>query len=660
MLLKVLILILLVPAASWGQRFFGDDVHDRGSVVVSIGGEMPPPDEVDIYDDSIEEREHEHEDSTRHPFEKFCPYGYFKCTNDECIAERWRCDGHYDCDDFSDEMNCTNFELPTHPILRSPPAEPANKSQAHTPPALKFNSSIEPLMIFSTGSSIRGLWMGSNFYFDIASRNASLLPTQPSISEAFSVFFGNIFQPPSSPGATASSAAAARPTSGPGQSKRRSTIVGLDMDHNNREVFWVELGKEPGVYSAPVDENIFAEATRQRRQLPQYKKRVDFDLLAPEDIALDTVGRNAYITDAGIPAIVACSYINGHCKIIVTVQLHKPRAIIADSSTGWVTFTDWGDRPGIYLTSMDGRRFETLIESDVVWPNGLAADPSTDSLYWADARLNKIERIDLKTRVRTIVIKEKNTNPFSVSLFENRIYWSDWSKNEIKTCNKLTGNDTQVVIHVEDIYGIHIYHPDLYKEDQSNPCWSKRCSHMCLLSPGSAAYALRATTGLRGTCACPETMMLSHLDRATCYRHPVAHARPHTQSPPSVPKPQPQVVIPIHHDVNLTSSTTTTTTTTTTTHPHHEGTTPKPTTKPVTHKAPESSEIVADRPAESNKMVWLIVFLLILSATGLVTVLSLLLLHRQGRLPRQVSVSFVSPARAQDKDRAMLLLDTDS
>jgi hypothetical protein len=59
-------------------------------------------------------------------------------------------------------------------------------------------------------------------------------------------------------------------------------------------------------------------------------------------------------------------------------------------------------------------------------------------------------------------------------------------------------------------------------------------------------------------------------------------------------------------------------------------------------------------------MVWLIVFLLILSATGLVTVLSLLLLHKQGKLPRQVSVSFVSPTRNQDKDRAMLLLDTDS
>jgi hypothetical protein len=633
MFFKLFILLLLVPA-SRGQSSSSD-------LEIDIDGWPVDP---SLFDEPIEEEEHNDGrggPTTRHPFEKVCPYGFFKCNNDECIALRWRCDGHYDCDDFSDELNCTTLDLPHSAVAHVPYVPPAarpNMSQPTLQASLEFNSTVEPLMIFSTGTSIRGLWMKAKIYFDIATRNASILSTQPSITEAFSLFFGGIFQQGGQSGALT------RPTAkASGPPKRRTTIVGLDMDPVNKEVFWVELGKEPGVYSAPVEDSILE--ARHRRQLNQYRKRVDFDLLAPEDIALDTVGRNAYITDAGIPAVVACSYVNGHCKIIVTVNLHKPRAIIADSSTGWVTFTDWGDRPGIYLTSMDGRRFETLIESDVVWPNGLAADPSTNSLYWADARLNKIERVDLKTKQRHILIKEVNTNPFSVSLFENRIYWSDWSRNEIKTCNKFTGNDTQVVIHADDIYGIHIYHPDLYKEEQSNPCWSKRCSHMCLLSPGTASYSSRTSAGLKATCACPEMMVLSHLDRATCYRHPVAHPRPHTQAPP------PSTTSERHHEVI--SSTTPT--------PapqvqHIEA----PLKMAVVDEAPKPSEVSAERPAENNKMVWLIVFLLILSATGLVTVLSLLLLHKQGRLPRQVSVSFVSPTRSQDKDRAMLLLDTDS
>lgn len=512
----------------------------RDSAIDIDGFRVDPNLIEETIDDSLRSRSERQRESvsssTRHPFDQICPYGYFACNNGECIAPKWRCDGHYDCDDFSDELNCTTLDLPQRGSIAlpssttytAPPARPNTTSAATSALGtqvygLDFNSSVEPLMIFSTGSSIRGLWMRARIYFDIVIRNKSrsVAATQPtSITDAFSLFFGMFgadtqsFSGSSAPGQTGKSA----PAADDGQQKPDNTIVGLDMDPNNKEVFWVELGKEPGVYSAVIEDDQFE--ARHRRQFHGHKKVVEFGLLSPEDIALDTVGKNAYITDAGLPAIVVCSYVHVYCKIIQQGAIHKPRAIIADSATGWITFTDWGDRPGIYLQSMDGARFEALIDTDVVWPNGLAADYAANQLYWADARLNKIERVDLATRERFIVIKETNTNPFSVTMFESRIYWSDWSKNEIKTCNKQTGNGTQVLMHADDIYGIHIYHPDLHKEELSNPCWSKHCSHMCLLSPARAAYSAsrRAPRSAPGaTCACPDSMVLSILDKATCY-----------------------------------------------------------------------------------------------------------------------------------------------
>lgn len=40
-----------------------------------------------------------------------CNSGQFRCTNAICIPTRWRCDGHADCTDHSDEVNCSKFSF---------------------------------------------------------------------------------------------------------------------------------------------------------------------------------------------------------------------------------------------------------------------------------------------------------------------------------------------------------------------------------------------------------------------------------------------------------------------------------------------------------------------------------------------------------------------
>ena len=39
-----------------------------------------------------------------------CSESEFRCSNEKCIPNRWRCDHDNDCDDSSDEQECGDFK----------------------------------------------------------------------------------------------------------------------------------------------------------------------------------------------------------------------------------------------------------------------------------------------------------------------------------------------------------------------------------------------------------------------------------------------------------------------------------------------------------------------------------------------------------------------
>lgn len=65
-----------------------------------------------------------------------------------------------------------------------------------------------------------------------------------------------------------------------------------------------------------------------------------------------------------------------------------------------------------------------------------------------------------------VVLKMPVSNPFSIALFENRLYWSNADGREIKSCDKFTGKRQRTLVREskQRILGIHIYHPSLTPE----------------------------------------------------------------------------------------------------------------------------------------------------------------------------------------------------
>lgn len=48
-----------------------------------------------------------------------------------------------------------------------------------------------------------------------------------------------------------------------------------------------------------------------------------------------------------------------------------------------------------------------------------------------------------------------------MAVFEDTIYWSDWSAFSLESCNKFTGHDVKLLVRENGVHimGVHVYHP---------------------------------------------------------------------------------------------------------------------------------------------------------------------------------------------------------
>ena len=85
---------------------------------------------------------------------------------------------------------------------------------------------------------------------------------------------------------------------------------------------------------------------------------------------------------------------------------------------------------------MDGSNHVVLINgSKIGWPNGLAIDFEKDYIYWADAKTDTIERMNLEGLER-VVIMSNLRHPFGLALNKDRIFYSDWQDRAIYSVSR--------------------------------------------------------------------------------------------------------------------------------------------------------------------------------------------------------------------------------
>ena len=109
-------------------------------------------------------------------------------------------------------------------------------------------------------------------------------------------------------------------------------------------------------------------------------------------------------------------------------------------------WTDWGTVAKIEKASMDGSNRSVIHSTNLIWPNALTLDYVSQVLYWADAFLDKIESSDVDGSNRRVIVTTGVYHPFGITLFEDKLYFSDWI-GDISSTNKSGESSVQILYH---------------------------------------------------------------------------------------------------------------------------------------------------------------------------------------------------------------------
>ncbi|GAB6028318.1 hypothetical protein CHUAL_002491 [Chamberlinius hualienensis] len=218
-----------------------------------------------------------------------------------------------------------------------------------------------------------------------------------------------------------------------------------------------------------------------------------------EGLAFDWIGQNLYWVDSRLDTIEVSSIDGKNRVVLVNDNIEQPRGLSLDPTekARFIFWSEWGSNPRIERMGMDGSGRISIITTKIFWPNGLALDLPTKHIYFADSKLDYIDYCNYDGTGRQQVLAGSHylLHPHSLTIFEDKLYWTDRQLNRVSSCNKFHGDNQTVVTHmVGQPLGIHVSHPSLQPDD-INPCEKAPCSHICLLSPKSPGYACKCPPG---------------------------------------------------------------------------------------------------------------------------------------------------------------------
>ncbi|XP_062845365.1 low-density lipoprotein receptor-related protein 1B-like [Trichomycterus rosablanca] len=305
---------------------------------------------------------------------------------------------------------------------------------------------------------------------------------------------------------------------------RPGAVHGFEMDAQSRDeqMIQIEALRSPGAldYHAASGYIYFADTAdaligRQKVDGTGRETLIKDGLYNVEGISLDWLGNNLYWISSGHRSSISVMCVERGMesrKTLLDRGMLHPRAIVVDPIGGWMYWTDWmedkmnNSRGRIEKAWMDGSHRQILVSSGILWPNGLTLDHSSSTLYWCDAFYKRIEKIHFNGTHRTVLYDGKELNhPFSISHYQNYIFWTDYTNASIYRLDLLSGDATLVRQETPPLFGLQVYDPQ--KQQGNNACVLDRggcsLSALCLAVPGGHV------------CACSDNQHLLQ-DNLTC------------------------------------------------------------------------------------------------------------------------------------------------
>ncbi|XP_064102114.1 low-density lipoprotein receptor-related protein 2-like [Macrobrachium nipponense] len=282
-------------------------------------------------------------------------------------------------------------------------------------------------------------------------------------------------------------------------------FVGLDFDARNDYIYYSDV-------SLDVIYRVKRTGTGRQNLLASQNEGV-------EGLALDWISKNLYYIDSRKGTLNVLYTEKPEYRKVLLSDLKRPRAIVVHPNKGYIFYSEW-DRPAnISRTFLDGTNIMVFRNVLLGWPNGLSVDYATDRIYWCDALLDHVQHANLDgTDVKTIS-SQSIRHPFSLVIFDDWLYVTDWRRDAILKMNKTDGSQEKIVAQVAEsnrLYGIRIYSRRAQVIEEHHPCnGANPCEKFCFPVPGN-------DSSLVAKCGCPVGERLRSSDEKTCEVDPEA------------------------------------------------------------------------------------------------------------------------------------------
>ncbi|XP_077993538.1 uncharacterized protein LOC144447400 [Glandiceps talaboti] len=217
-----------------------------------------------------------------------------------------------------------------------------------------------------------------------------------------------------------------------------------------------------------------------------------------DGVAVDWVTGNLYWTDFYYNWIKVVDTLGERQHVIIKTGLEMPRALAVYPQRGLLFWSDWGSEPKIERATLSGESRQTLVNSGLIYPNGITIDYNTDRLYWINVdpdSYSTIKSCDLNGNSHQTIYTESSQTAwfFDLTLYQSYIFATDW-REKIRCIYKNGGGEyfsLNTGLQTRP-FGIKIYGNDNQPSAPSG-CEGSPCSDICVSDPNG--YKCLCTEG---------------------------------------------------------------------------------------------------------------------------------------------------------------------